>query len=118
MTSRGHGAIINVADSTTLRPVRHYLPYLISKSALVAASQILAVELGSSVGVNCIAPGTVLPPEKTAFSEESLLRTIPVGRPGSPGDVADLVVFLAANSDLLSGGLYVVDGGVSIADTI
>jgi pteridine reductase len=105
------GSIVAVTCVSRLLPYRGYLAYEVSKAALHQLVRVLALELAPEVRVNAVAPGTVLPPEGLTSSElESLRANVPLGRFGSPRDVADAVVCLASN-ELLTGTEIVVDGG-------
>lgn len=114
--ARGPGKIVHVADTSALRPWPEYIPYCVSKAGLIALTQGLARALAPQVLVNAVAPGPVLPPE--GASEEEVRRAIarvPLGRVGSPGDVAAAVLFLLEGSDYVTGAVIPVDGGRSIA---
>lgn len=109
------GSIVFITCSTTLTPMRGYLPYVVSKAALLQAARALALELAPDVRVNAVAPGTVTPPE--AMSGPTLERIrgrIPLGRFGTAGDVADAVLALAKNR-FVTGHQLVVDGGRTVA---
>lgn len=108
------GAVIAVVCLSAERPFRHHIPYSISKAALAHVVRGLALALAPEVRVNGVAPGAVLLPEGTSEAERArALRRIPLGRLGSPEDVARAVVFLA-ESDFISGQILAVDGGESL----
>jgi pteridine reductase len=112
----GGGSIVSIADWAGLRPYKHYLPYVISKGAIITMTKALAKELAPEIRVNAVAPGPVLMPED--MSEETIERVIEgtlVKRLGSPSDVAEAVVFLVARTDFVTGHVLVVDGGRLIA---
>lgn len=122
MEAQGGGKIINMVSVAGLRPSPGMGVYGISKAAIIMLTQVLAVELGrANVQVNAIAPGVI----KTRFSQmlwqtpqiaEPLLRSLPLGRFGEPEDVAGLALFLASSaSDYVTGGVFVVDGGMNVA---
>jgi NAD(P)-dependent dehydrogenase (short-subunit alcohol dehydrogenase family) len=112
MKERGRGAIVNVADWAAKRPYEGYLPYCISKAGLVAATEGLARALAPEVRVNTVAPGPVLWPEGLSdAAKETVLSKTPLGRPGTPGDVARAVRFLVEGSDFVTGAFLTVDGG-------
>ncbi len=74
-------------------------------------TRVLARAFAPEVRVNCIAPGTVLPPDEWPEEEVSRLRArIPLERIGEPGDVARALLYLA-ESDFVTGEVLVVDGG-------
>ena len=110
------GAVVNILDVAALQPWRGYLDHCTAKAGLTMATRALALELAPAVRVNGVAPGTVAwPEEDPRFAEGSeirarILRAIPLGRTGTPEDVADAVLFLARNS-FVNGQVIAVDGG-------
>lgn len=112
MLARGGGKIVNIADISAYRPWANYIPYCVSKAGVAALTQGLAKALAPTVQVNAVAPGAVLFPE--AYTEEqrrSVIASIPMGRPGSPEDVARTVLFLVEGPDYVTGVVIPVDGG-------
>jgi pteridine reductase len=114
------GAIVNIGDVAGVSPWRGYLDHCTSKAALHFATRALALEL-APVRVNAVAPGTVLWPDDEHHAEGSdpsrpspvrtaIVDRIPLGRIGTPQDVADAVVFLA-RAPFVSGTVLAVDGG-------
>jgi pteridine reductase len=88
---------------------------VVSKGALKHLMKTLALELSPEVRVNAVAPGTVMPPASyDPASVQRLERAIPLGRVGSPEDIARAVLFLAS-SPFVTGHELVVDGGRSVA---
>jgi NAD(P)-dependent dehydrogenase (short-subunit alcohol dehydrogenase family) len=125
MEEQGGGKIINIASVAGLRPGSGMGIYSISKAGVIMLTQVLAVELGpANIQVNAIAPGVI----KTRFSQvlwqtpefaEPTLRSLPAGRFGEPEDVAGLALYLASPaSDYVTGAVFVVDGGQSVAATV
>lgn len=111
MLSQGSGRIINIADVAGVRPWAEYIPYCVSKAGVMALTQGLAKALAPTVLVNAVAPGTVLFPENYSEEDKEKVRAaIPLGREGTPEDVARTVVFLA-ESDFITGAVVPVDGG-------
>lgn len=107
----GGGVIVNITDSSILRPYRGHAPYLASKAALANLTKTLAVELSPHVRVNSVAPGAILFPD--GYSEEEkakIVAGIPMKRAGRPENVADACVFLA-EADYVNGISLNVDGG-------
>jgi pteridine reductase len=105
------GCIVNIADSSAVRPWPSYIAHTVSKAGLVALTQALAVALAPAIRVNAVAPGAVLKPQ--GWSDEQWLKLaqrIPLGRPGTPEDVAQAVLYLI-HSDFITGQLLVLDGG-------
>lgn len=108
-----HGAILNIADIHGLRPLKNYVPYCISKAGLVMLTQTLALALAPHVRVNAICPGTILTPSETQDEEDSeaqLLPKIPLGRLGTPNEIAQTAAFLLGGSGFISGAILPVDG--------
>jgi NAD(P)-dependent dehydrogenase (short-subunit alcohol dehydrogenase family) len=111
MLSQGGGCIINIADVAGVRPWAEYIPYCVSKAGVMALTQGLAKALAPTVLVNAVAPGTVLFPENYSEEDKEKVRAaIPLGREGTPEDVARTVAFLA-ESDFITGAVIPVDGG-------
>jgi pteridine reductase len=109
------GAIVSVLDLCgTTQVWKGYAHYAAAKAGLAALTRLLALEWAPEVRVNGIAPGTVIAPADTTPGErERLVRRIPLGREGSPDDVARAAVFLASEP-FITGQILAVDGGRSI----
>lgn len=111
MKQRGVGVIVNILDLVLYEPWRDFTAHAMGKTALLALTRQLALELAPGVRVNAVAPGAVLAPEylseerRAAIAQRNLL-----GRWGRAEDVAEAVVFLA-RSDFITGEVLVVDGG-------
>lgn len=111
--SRGH--VVNMVDLLAEKPWPKYLAYSASKAALVNLTLGLARELAPEVTVNGIAPGVVEWPEGYPQSErDQYLKRVPLERPGTPQDVAELVHFLATAGSYITGQIIRLDGGRSI----
>lgn len=116
LLAAGGGAIVNVTDISAERPWRGYAHYCASKAALVSLTKSLALEWAPQIRVNAVAPGAVLPPERTTREEKRrLIEAIPAKRLGSPEDVARSVLFLADGPEYVTGQVLAVDGGRSIS---
>jgi pteridine reductase len=109
---RAGGSVVNLADvGGGLVPWRGFAAYAASKAALVRLTECLALELAPRVRVNAVAPGTVLfPASYPASRRRALAARIPLGRPGTPADVAAAVRFLAG-APFVTGAVLPVDGG-------
>jgi pteridine reductase len=111
--ARGH--VINMIDLLAERPWPDYLAYCASKAALMNLTLGLARELAPECTVNGIAPGVVeWPPGYPEQEKQKYLKRVPLGRAGTPEDVANLVHFLATEGDYITGQIIRVDGGRSI----
>ena len=111
------GKIVNFADWAGFRPYRNYLPYMIAKGGVITMTRALALELAPRIQVNAVAPGPVLlPPDTTEEEEARIIRNVPLGRVGSPGDIVATVAFLLEGSDYITGQVICVDGGRMVAN--
>lgn len=110
------GVVVNVASVAGLRSTKGIAAYGMSKAALIRLTEELAWELGPSIRVNAVAPAVV----KTTFStalyahgEEQVAKAYPMGRLGTPADVAALVAFLVSDAACwITGETVRVDGGL------
>ncbi|MDP9205782.1 MAG: SDR family oxidoreductase [Gemmatimonadota bacterium] len=110
MPDRG-GAIVNIADLAAFETWRAYIPHSITKAGIVQMTRGLAHALAPKIRVNAIAPGPVLLPEGwTQEQADRLIATTPLGRLGSPDDVAQAVLYLLG-ADYVTGETIIVDGG-------
>lgn len=110
------GSIVNIVDIHAERPLKGYPVYSIAKAGLAALTRSLALELAPKVRVNGVAPGAIAWPEDGQFDpveRSRVLATTPLGRIGSPEDVAQAVHFLAC-APYVTGQIVAVDGGRSI----
>lgn len=105
------GVAIVIEDVAAFQPWPLFGPHCAAKAAQAMLTRVFARALAPDVRVCGIAPGTVAaePEEEERRAAESLL-----GRIGSPGDIADAVVYLLG-ADFVTGTTLVVDGGRSIA---
>ena len=113
------GTVINLSSVTGVTPSPGIGWYGISKAAVSHLTRTLAVELGPRIRVNAIAPALV----KTEFSralyegrEADAAATYPLGRLGTPDDVAAAVAFLASSdSSWITGQVLTLDGGLIVS---
>lgn len=110
------GVIINIVDIHAKRPLRDHTVYGSAKAGLAMLTRSLAKDLAPGIRVNGVAPGAILWPEDGMSDtiKESILDQVPLGRPGTPADIADCVLFLASEADYITGQVIAVDGGRSI----
>lgn len=118
MLSLDRGRIINISSIVGLSGYRGLAVYSATKAGLDGFSRALARELGSrKITVNSVAPG-YLTTEMTEELDTRQMRQIvgrtPLGRLGTPEDVAKVVSFLASDdADFITGQTIVVDGGIT-----
>jgi pteridine reductase len=112
------GAIVNLADIHGERPLRDHAVYGMSKAALLHMTRALALELAPEVRVNAIAPGAILWPDggKDAAAKAALLARTPLGRTGTPEEVAGAVRWLLAEATYCTGQVLRLDGGRLLQD--
>ncbi|MBI4971474.1 MAG: SDR family oxidoreductase [Candidatus Omnitrophica bacterium] len=112
MAKSGGGKIVNIGDWSALRPYKDYLPYSIAKAGVIALTQILAKTLAPKVTVNCVSPGAVLLPENFSSKiKREIIKKTPLGRMGTPEDIARGVLFFLEGTDFATGSNLIVDGG-------
>jgi len=118
MVKRKSGKIINIASLLSFQGGVFVPSYAASKGAVAQVTKALANEWASlGININAIAPGYMATDNTKALREDpvrskAILDRIPAGRWGTPGDLADVAVFLAsAASDYVNGHVLVVDGG-------
>lgn len=111
------GSIINIASTAGQRGEAFHSHYAATKGATISFTKSLAPELiGDGIRVNCVAPGWV----DTDMSKEALaapdasryISLIPMGRPGTPFEIAGPIVFLASEwASFITGEILNVNGG-------
>jgi 3-oxoacyl-[acyl-carrier protein] reductase len=111
------GKIINMSSVIGLTGNAGQVNYAASKAAVQGMTKALAKELASrNIQVNCIAPGFIATPMTDVMTEEqkkATLEQIPMGRMGSPEEIAKTALFLASGmSDYITGQVITVDGGM------
>ena len=111
MKRAGGGAIVNIGSISGLVPYAGGGAYAASKAALAMLTRVLALEAGPhGIRVNCICPGSI----RAAAPSGERPAHIPVGRHGTPADVANMVAFLASEeASYLNGAVITLDGGAT-----
>lgn len=118
MLTKGHGRIINIASLLSFQGGINVPAYTASKHAVAGVTKALANEWGGKgVTVNAIAPGYISTDNTQALRNDverntSILARIPIGRWGTPEDLAAVAVFLASPAaSYINGEIITVDGG-------
>jgi pteridine reductase len=112
MLRASRGSIVTLLDLCgTTQVWKGYAHYAASKAGLAALTRLLALEWAPEVRVNGVAPGAVL--LKEGMDAGRLANRIPLGRIGTPEDVARTVLFLA-KEPFITGEIVTVDGGRSL----
>lgn len=113
------GRIVNISSVHEDMAFPGFATYCCSKGGLRMLMRDLTVELGPlGITVNNIAPGAIATPINTALLEDkpklnALLKNIPLGRLGTPEDVAGMVAYLASDdASYVSGATFLIDGGL------
>lgn len=123
MARSGGGRIVNISSIAGLVPLRLQSAFVAAKAGVANLTRSMALELGPrGIGVNAVAPGSTLtrgtealfygPDGAYTDRAASLLAHIPLGRPGTPAEIASAVLFLSApDASYVNGAVLVVDGG-------
>ena len=122
MRAAGFGRIINTSSVNAIAAVPYRIGYVTAKKAIQGVTEALALETArAGITVNAIAPGYVLTDvlkrraEAGILDRQSIAERTPVGRWGTPDDIAKAALFLASrDASFITGTTLVVDGGLSI----
>jgi 3-oxoacyl-[acyl-carrier protein] reductase len=117
MMKRRWGRIINITSVVGVTGNKGQANYAASKAGLIGLTKSVAKELASrNILANAVAPGfieTDMTAAMTPDARAELASQIPLGRLGTPGDVAGMCAFLASeHASYITGQLFVVDGGL------
>jgi ketoreductase RED2 len=115
LRAAGDGLILNITSLAGVRPLGSSIPYAVSKAALNHMTVLLANALGPEIRVNAVAPGLIDTPWTADWDaiRDTVRETAPLGRSGTPQDVADACVGLIGTR-YATGQVLVVDGGIAL----
>jgi pteridine reductase len=115
---QSRGAIVNLIDIYSQRPLADHPLYCASKSGLASLTLSWAKDLAPEVRVNGVSPGAILWPEGDSAIDESYQQSIlartPLARTGAPEDIAGAIAFLLCDAPFITGQILAVDGGRSL----
>jgi 3-oxoacyl-[acyl-carrier protein] reductase len=116
MLRAGGGRIVNVTSVVGHTGSAGQVPYTMAKAGLDALTKSLAQELaGRNILVNAVAPGfidTAMTAELPEAVRADILARVPLGRMGTPEEVAEVVTFLATSGNYVHGSVLHVNGGL------
>lgn len=114
MMRHKYGRIINVASVSGLSGIQGQTNYSAAKGGLIAATKALAREVACKhITVNAVAPGFIKTDMVEGLDEETLRRTIPANRFGTPEEVAEVIGFLASHAaSYVTGDVISINGGL------
>jgi NAD(P)-dependent dehydrogenase (short-subunit alcohol dehydrogenase family) len=122
-----HGSIVNIGSVAGSVGVKQRLAYCTSKGAVHALTRQIAVDYPKELRINCIAPGTVQTPFVEGYLHKyhaheiekvraELVARQPIGRLGTPEDIASLVRYLCSReAEFINGAIIPIDGGWTAA---
>ncbi len=124
MLKQGKGSIVNISSVNGLVSEPFLAVYSASKGAIVMLTRGIALDYAKqNIRCNCICPGWVDTPINYAHAEmlggldkvyDSIDSFQPIGRPGEPREIANLVLFLASDeASLMTGSIVTADGGMT-----
>lgn len=124
MLKQGKGSIVNLSSVNGLVSEPFLAIYSASKGAIVMLTRGIALDYAKQgIRCNCVCPGWVDTPINYAHAEmlggldkvyETLDSIQPIGRPGEPSEIANLILFLASDeSSLMTGSVVTADGGMT-----
>jgi NAD(P)-dependent dehydrogenase (short-subunit alcohol dehydrogenase family) len=116
MVDHGGGSIVNMASGTGLKASAGLAAYVMTKHGLVGLTRNAALDYATKgIRVNAVAPGTIATPQMQTFPQEqqdAWARMIPMGRLGTPDEIAESTVFLLSDKASFTSGVVLEADGV------
>jgi 3-oxoacyl-[acyl-carrier protein] reductase len=116
MSKQRHGRIINIASTTGVHGNPGQVNYAAAKAGLIGFTKTIALEYASrNITANAVAPGFIDTDMTKALGEEKIskfVERIPLGRMGTPDDIAQAVLFFAGPGAYVTGTVMEVNGGL------
>jgi len=118
MVSKKSGSIVNISSIWGQEGGSCEVHYSAAKAGVIGLTKALSKELApSGITVNCVCPGVIKTDMLSSLTEDdlkALAEETPVGRLGTPKDVADAVFYLATSSGFVTGQVLGVNGGLYV----
>lgn len=112
MLKKHSGAIINISSMWGQTGASCEVAYSMSKAAVIGLTKALARELApSGITVNCVSPGIIDTRMNSQFEKKELENEVPMGRLGTPNEIAEAVLFFTQSS-YITGQVLGVNGGI------
>lgn len=119
MVANGHGSIVMISSMRGVASGRAMAAYETAKSALFGLTRSIAIDYGpSGIRCNCVCPGLVLSErmrewyDGARWRQDAISAVVPLGRPASPAEIANVVAFVASTeASYMNGSIVWVDGG-------
>jgi NAD(P)-dependent dehydrogenase (short-subunit alcohol dehydrogenase family) len=117
------GSIVNLGSELSVLGMGMFAAYCAGKAGLIGLTKALAAELAPRVRVNIVCPGPVLTPMYTnahdSFEDPegayaATLARVPLGRVGTPEEIAAGILYLTADASLATGAVLHLDGGTTV----
>ncbi|MEO6910658.1 MAG: SDR family oxidoreductase [Edaphobacter sp.] len=127
MLLAAHGCIVNIGSVAAVVGIKQRFAYCTSKGAVLAMTRQIAADYPKELRINCISPGTVQTPFVEGYLEKyhshekdkiraELVARQPIGRLGTPEDIAALVRYLCSReAEFINGANIPIDGGWTVA---